>query len=391
MNGSVWRLPVALVGAAALVLAGCSAPLAQPTTAPAVAGGPSLVEEYVLKSAPELEPLTFVPVDGTQESVLARHRAQRERAADTRVPTQAMLGADRLEARVVEKPGSGKGYTLAVELTRNGQVVYTAPAGMVTPEAGLRGVWAYGGHWALEVVRATEKATAKNPAGYVTSGEIILDGVSLNQQHGYDETFGFQLMDGKPFYFFRKGDLYGALLNGASAAFGYSQLPHNACCSAAAMNPRAGDNIVSFFATRSSVWRYVEIGIFEAPTAGTTPALPTAAPARPTPSVTPAGAAGRIVFPAGSTSASLPGELPVNGLAAYTLAGRAGQAITVDVFSKQAKMLLQIHGADGNPLKTFGAGSSTWSGTLMATQEYTITVATDGGVAAAYTLLVTMP
>ncbi|MBI5031000.1 MAG: hypothetical protein HZB51_10770 [Chloroflexi bacterium] len=99
----------------------------------------------------------------------------------------------------------------------------------------------------------------------------------------------------------------------------------------------------------------------------------------------------RIAFPPGGTSATLEGNLVPNGIDSFILRALAGQTMTVNAFSKQANLLLEISGADGNPLKTFGAGSSNWSGVLPRTEDYVIKIATENSGAAIYTLLVTIP
>jgi len=94
-------------------------------------------------------------------------------------------------------------------------------------------------------------------------GDIIVDGVSLNQQKGYLETFGFQLMNGKPFFFFKKSGHIGISYNGKEISLEYTQIPHYWCCSGAVFNPEIAENMVSFFAQRNETWYYVGIGVFE--------------------------------------------------------------------------------------------------------------------------------
>lgn len=81
----------------------------------------------------------------------------------------------------------------------------------------------------------------------------------------------------------------------------------------------------------------------------------------------------------------------MNGIDQYVLRALAGQTMTINAFSKQANLLLEISGADGQPLKTFGGGSSNWSRVLPKTQDYVIKIATDNGGTAIYTLLVAIP
>jgi hypothetical protein len=81
---------------------------------------------------------------------------------------------------------------------------------------------------------------SSNEIDFDVWGEVIQDGISLNKQHGYQEAFGFQLMKGKSFYFFKKRGRLGISYNGVEIPLGYTQVPHYWCCSAAALNPRSG-------------------------------------------------------------------------------------------------------------------------------------------------------
>ncbi len=99
----------------------------------------------------------------------------------------------------------------------------------------------------------------------------------------------------------------------------------------------------------------------------------------------------RISFAAGSTTAAVQGNLPASGLERYILRALAGQTMTIKVSSSQANMLFSVNGADGQVLKSSGAGTASWSGILPATQDYIITISSETGVAANYALQVTIP
>lgn len=94
------------------------------------------------------------------------------------------------------------------------------------------------------------------------SGQIIEDGESLNERYGYDETFGFQLLHGTPFYFFKKGSAIGAVYDRQEVQLGYNEVPHDGCCSPGELNPISAENMLAFFAQRDGRWYYVEIGVF---------------------------------------------------------------------------------------------------------------------------------
>ena len=97
----------------------------------------------------------------------------------------------------------------------------------------------------------------------LTRGEIFQDGQSLNEQYGYTESYSFQLMHGKPFYFFERDGRVGIVYDGQEILLGYDRVLHYGCCSAGVLNPLKYENMVGFFAVRGDKWYYVEIGVFE--------------------------------------------------------------------------------------------------------------------------------
>jgi uncharacterized protein YraI len=99
----------------------------------------------------------------------------------------------------------------------------------------------------------------------------------------------------------------------------------------------------------------------------------------------------RIQFQPGSSSATLWSSLTPNGLDTYVLSALAGQTMTVEVSPSRGRVLLSISGANGEVLKSAGAGSPRWSGVLPLTQDYFITISAEGGSVVNYTLQVTIP
>lgn len=99
----------------------------------------------------------------------------------------------------------------------------------------------------------------------------------------------------------------------------------------------------------------------------------------------------RIQFAPGSSGATLWGSLSPSGTDSYVLTAQAGQTMTVNVIPGAGQALLSISGANGEVLKSAGAGSSNWSGVLPLTQDYFINISAPGGSAVDYTLQVTIP
>ncbi len=143
----------------------------------------------------------------------------------------------------------------SVEVSRGGKVIFTANAGMPSPVLPLQGLWTYDGHWVLEILLADAN---------VWAGEIFLDGELVNRVKGYDEAFGFQLLAGKPFFFYQRNGHVGVSYDGREADLNYDQVPHYRCCSEGSLNPIHAQNMVAFFAQRGQDWYYVELGDFGA-------------------------------------------------------------------------------------------------------------------------------
>ena len=217
------------------------------------------LEEYALRQEPDLDPLSFLPIEGTQEQVLARHAAQRSATFPDRASfdggnpslwapwTNGTLVAE-LETADADPP------LQTVELRHGDQVLFSAPAGLPSPALPLQGLWTFDGHWVLEILMATPD---------IWAGQIFVDGELVNKDRGCEDAFGFQLLAGAPFYFCQRQGLIGAVFDGQEIDLRYSQIPHYQCCSGTVLNPRQAMDMVSFFAEHDAAWYYVELGAFE--------------------------------------------------------------------------------------------------------------------------------
>ena len=95
-----------------------------------------------------------------------------------------------------------------------------------------------------------------------TSDFVIQDGQILNHKLGYDEMFGWQILAGKPFYFFTKGGIVFLSYNGQVLPVEYNFVPHYGCCEEGSVrNPGGNDNQVWFFGTRDGAWYLVNINV----------------------------------------------------------------------------------------------------------------------------------
>jgi len=132
---------------------------------------------------------------------------------------------------------------------REGETVYDFTA-LVVPglrvDNPVKGLWSWNGHWVLEV-----------------DGQVIMGGRRLNQDLGYDEIFGWRLLKGQPFYFFRKNNRIGVSYADQVFSYQYDEVIHYRCCEPAAFNVSGNETMVWFHALRGGIWYYVEMGIYD--------------------------------------------------------------------------------------------------------------------------------
>jgi hypothetical protein len=230
------------------------------------------INQYELKSMPEVDPIQFAPVTGTQDEILAIHAA--ERAAwfpdnsffeNSLFSRKASLGNKTLIAQEgFSDSQTDTFHKVSVTVSLDKKAIYTIDAGDASPIQALQGLWTYADHWLLEIAHVTATLNSKeNSESLSTFGKLVQDGELLNDKYGYQEAFGSQLINGKPFYFFKKDGKFSISYDGQTTELGYDEIPHYGCCSAAETNPQPAQEMVSFFAHKKSTWYYVEIGTFQ--------------------------------------------------------------------------------------------------------------------------------
>jgi len=168
------------------------------------------------------------------------------------------LNGRQLTAAQIESGGE-----MTVIFKLDDEEVLSVNCGAVSPVDPLRGMWVIGKDWYVEVAHVENEVTG-NVVTAKAAGEIFMNGVSLNEQFGYDETFGFQPLADNPFYFFAKDGQIGIYYAGETYQLGFESVSHYACCSGAAFNPKAYLTMVTFFAQANNREYYVELGLFSA-------------------------------------------------------------------------------------------------------------------------------
>ena len=86
---------------------------------------------------------------------------------------------------------------------------------------------------------------------------VIMDGVVLNQEYGYESVFEWHAINDKPFYFFQDGPNFGVSYDGQILPVHYEAIKHGLCCGYAVDNPRISQQDARFFALKDGKWVYV--------------------------------------------------------------------------------------------------------------------------------------
>jgi formylglycine-generating enzyme required for sulfatase activity/heat shock protein HslJ len=232
-----------------------------------------IVEEHRLKIGPmipQVEGPYFETADGETAGILAKNECYHSgQALYSSFPV--MIGDHQLEF----DDSGGMGDELQVTL--DNRLVYgtlTRPCAYTE----LKGGWGYDGHWVIEL------GLPEQDSIFPTKGQIVQDAQDLNAACGYDESYNFALLGGRPFYFYQKEGGSGIFYDGQELPLPYDEIPHYLCCSAGATNPETFPNMVRFFGRRGEQWYYVEayVPFDEAQKARLCPPTPT-----PEPTVTP--------------------------------------------------------------------------------------------------------
>jgi putative hemolysin len=210
-----------------------------------------VIENFELVDRPDPETLQFSSVDGQEFS-----------AADfeisTPFPFTQMEGAPLRfsvtlngETLIASQDIQPCEFAGCINVRRGDQEIFRTDAGGISPIEPLQGLWTYDDHWVLE----TNLFLDDKPF----NGQVFVDGQSLNQQNGYQESFGFQTINDRPFYFFRRDGKVDAWFDGQEISLGYDDVPHYLCCGDSGLNPKARQGAVLFFGNKDDKWYFVRI------------------------------------------------------------------------------------------------------------------------------------
>lgn len=132
-------------------------------------------------------------------------------------------------------------------------LLYSAPdiaTGHSTDSPGARSLYSWTEnarqHWALEI-----------------EGRVIVDGEEVNEANSYEETFGFNVMNGQPLYLATHDGITRISYAGETMPYIYDQVIHNQPGDLQIYNPGSNGRVFWFYALRDGLWYYVEAGLFE--------------------------------------------------------------------------------------------------------------------------------
>ena len=137
-----------------------------------------------------------------------------------------------------------------VTVLKDGKIVYEVNIRTST-YSGLLEAWGYQDHWVIEVVTAN-------------GIDIIQDGQSLKEKNHYEKVFAFQLLNNKPFYFFKKsGYGFGVNYNNNEIKLEYDDIPYYNAAPGSGGTIHQFQNMVLFYGVKNGAWHYALIGSFK--------------------------------------------------------------------------------------------------------------------------------
>ncbi len=235
------------------------APFATATSTPLTTPIPNenglTIEENEIIKIINPDSLTFKPVHGSKEAIFERHAAEKGERYSFGIGIVIDSGGHQYTARYDDGANGG----LVVNLSRDGEIIFQVDAGDGGSVGPLHGLWVEDGHWVLEIAHVTN--TTEGNAVYSDAvGQVYRDGVSLNEQYGYEEIFGYQPLAGKPFFFYKLDGKIHLSYDGEDLPIWYDEVYHYRCCSGGMLNPTMRSNWVGFWGIRDNITYYTEIG-----------------------------------------------------------------------------------------------------------------------------------
>jgi hypothetical protein len=147
---------------------------------------------------------------------------------------------------------------------KNGETIFVVPViptsdGLSMVYGRIEGLYVLNESWILEVVRDEIRKADDGSEIPILVGELYLDGELLNEKYDYDAAFEFQILAGKPFFFFERDGKFGISYDWHEYELPVESIIHYTCCSGAANNPLHFENLVAFVTSQDQKLIYYEL------------------------------------------------------------------------------------------------------------------------------------
>ena len=127
------------------------------------------------------------------------------------------------------------------DVSSTDQIVYSVDheESPLQPDLLVPYVWLFDDYWAIEI----------RLGGYYESElikDIIVDGNSMNEKYGFDNSFRLHSINNLPLFFYERKGSYGFVYNFIEYPLNYSEIWYADCCAAIERNPRRYESYVWF-------------------------------------------------------------------------------------------------------------------------------------------------
>ncbi len=198
--------------------------------------------------------LSMHPLNGPINAEFAGGQINKERQREILIGTNEYQAFESI----------GEDLKSEVGVKKNGETIFVVPViptsdGLSMVYGRVEGLYVLNESWILEVVRDEIKKADDGSEIPVLVGELYLDGELLNEKYGYDAAFEFQILAGKPFFFFERDGKFGISYDWQEYELPVESIIHYTCCSGAANNPLHFENLVAFVTSQGQKLSYYEL------------------------------------------------------------------------------------------------------------------------------------
>jgi hypothetical protein len=133
-----------------------------------------------------------------------------------------------------------------IHATLDDQLIFSTKCEISTLRAVIT-AWTYNNHWIIQSYCHDKY-------------EIIWDGTFIDETRGYQSSYAFQLMDGRPFYLFTRKESVWLFFDDQEIPLGYDRIEINYCCESPPP-PQHYERMILFTAIKEDKKYTVVIGI----------------------------------------------------------------------------------------------------------------------------------